>query len=350
MNGCRMDDPHNDNSAANIFGESIRRQGASYGREVPSRASSSAADSAGDLTESAEGSGGESPPPLAPTDPPTGAGFLQPQGDGTRFLRPQGDGTRFLRPQGDGTRFLRPQGDGTRFFGGMLRALLIFPLVALLSAAIATFAISWQQRQPETRAVAAVPTEAPTINVTPRYLRRIGIVAGHRGVYNDPGAVCKDGLTEREVNEVVAEKVVLHLRGLGYHAELLDEFDSRLKDYQAEALISLHVNDCKDYGEYVTGYLIARAAARAAGGADDLLVQCLGENYAQATGLRVRAGVTSDMSEYHSFVEIHPYTPAAILEMGFLLADRRLLTERADIVARGVYDGILCFLAEIGST
>ena len=329
MNGCRMDDPHNDNSAANIFGEIIRRQGASYGREVPARGVSHAADSAGDLAESAEGSGGESPPPSAPTDPPTGAGFLQPQGDGTRFLR--------------------PQGDGTRFFGGMLRALLIFPLVALLSAAIATFAISWQQRQPETR---AVPTEAPTptINVTPRYLRRIGIVAGHRGVYNDPGAVCKDGLTEREVNEVVAEKVVLHLRGLGYHAELLDEFDSRLKDYQAEALISLHVNDCKDYGEYVTGYLIARAAARAAGGADDLLVQCLGENYAQATGLRVRAGVTSDMSEYHSFVEIHPYTPAAILEMGFLLADRRLLTERADIVARGVYDGILCFLAEIGST
>ena len=336
MNGCRMDDPHNDNSAANIFGELIRRKGASYGREVPARASSSGADSAGDevaptsqqpaespareLDDSAEGSGGESPPPLAPTDPPTGAGFLQ------------------------------PQGDGTRFFGGMLRALLIFPLVALLSAAIATFAISWQQRQPETRAVAAVPTEAPTINVTPRYLRRIGIVAGHRGVYNDPGAVCKDGLTEREVNEVVAEKVVLHLRGLGYHAELLDEFDSRLKNYQAEALISLHVNDCKDYGEYVTGYLIARAAARAAGGADDLLVQCLGENYAQATGLRVRAGVTSDMSEYHSFVEIHPYTPAAILEMGFLLADRRLLTERADIVARGVYDGILCFLAEIGST
>ncbi len=336
MNGCRMDDPHNDNSVANIFGELIRRQGSSYGREVPSRASSSAADSAGEevaptsqqpaespaleLDDSAEGSGGESPPPLAPTDPPTGAGFLQ------------------------------PQGDGTRFFGGMLRALLIFPLVALLSAAIATFAISWQQRQPETRAMAAVPTEAPTINVTPRYLRRIGIVAGHRGVYNDPGAVCKDGLTEREVNEVVAEKVVLHLRGLGYHAELLDEFDSRLKDYQAEALISLHVNDCKDYGEYVTGYLIARAAARAAGGADDLLVQCLGENYAQATGLRVRAGVTSDMSEYHSFVEIHPYTPAAILEMGFLLADRRLLTERADIVARGVYDGILCFLAEIGST
>ena len=355
MNGCRMDDPHNDNSAANIFGELIRRKGASYGREVPARASygrevparasygrevparasSSGADSAGEevaptsqqpaespareLDDSAEGSGGESPPPLAPTDPPTGAGFLQ------------------------------PQGDGTRFFGGMLRALLIFPLVALLSAAIATFAISWQQRQPETR---AVPTEAPTptIDVTPRYLRRIGIVAGHRGVYNDPGAVCEDGLTEREVNEVVAEKVVLHLRGLGYHAELLDEFDSRLKDYQAEALISLHVNDCKDYGEYVTGYLIARAAARAVGGADDLLVQCLGENYAQATGLRVRAGVTSDMSEYHSFVEIHPYTPAAILEMGFLLADRRLLTERADIVARGVYDGILCFLAEIGST
>ena len=335
MNGCRMDDPHNEGSASNIFSELIRRQGAvehsgdsaSEESELPSPQPTAPAAPIGaistpaalttptrDLPDSAEGGGREPPPPPSPppTNPAAGAGF----------------------------------------FGGMLRALLILPLVALLAAAIATFAISWQQRRPHGQELAALSTEAPkpTIAVTPRHLRRIGIVAGHRGVYNDPGAVCEDGLTEREVNEVVAEKVVLHLRGLGYHAELLDEFDSRLKDYQAAALISLHANDCKDYGEHVTGYLIARAAARATGGADDLLVQCLGENYAQATGLRVRAGITSDMSEYHSFVEIHPYTPAAILEMGFLLADRRVLTEQTDRVARGVYDGVLCFLAATGST
>ena len=234
------------------------------------------------------------------------------------------------------------------FLGGALRALLILPLVAILAAAIATFAITWQQRQPRSTVLAAVDDEAPLAIATdaPRHRQRIGIVAGHRGVYNDPGAVCEeDGLTEREVNEVIAEKVVLHMRGLGYHAELLDEFDSRLQDYQAAALVSLHANDCQDYGEHVSGYLIARAAARAEGGPDDLLVRCIGENYAQATGLRVRAGLTADMTEYHSFVEIHPYTPAAILEMGFLRADRELLTGRTDIVARGVTDGILCFLA-----
>ncbi len=237
------------------------------------------------------------------------------------------------------------------FFSGFFRAGLVLPLVAFFLAALFTFALSVQQNRPQPRAAALLPSEAPTPAPlsTPRHLRRIGIVAGHRGSYNDPGAVCADGLTEREVNEIVAEQVVLHLRGLGYHAELLDEFDTRLQNYRATLLLSLHANDCRDYGEHVTGFLLARASARAAGGLDDLLVECVRENYAQVTGLRPRAGVTSDMTEYHSFVEIHPYTPAAILEMGFLLADRRLLTQHSDLVARGVYDGILCFLNEIGA-
>ena len=50
------------------------------------------------------------------------------------------------------------------------------------------------------------------------------------------------------------------------------------------------------------------------------------------------------MTQYHTFYEIDPNTPGAIIEVGFMLADRTLLTQRPDLVAQGIIDGILCFL------
>jgi N-acetylmuramoyl-L-alanine amidase len=55
------------------------------------------------------------------------------------------------------------------------------------------------------------------------------------------------------------------------------------------------------------------------------------------------------MTDYHTFREINRATPAAILELGFMLADREILTTRPDVLANGVTDGILCFL-EPGTT
>jgi N-acetylmuramoyl-L-alanine amidase len=51
------------------------------------------------------------------------------------------------------------------------------------------------------------------------------------------------------------------------------------------------------------------------------------------------------MTEYHAFYEIEPQTPAAIIETGFMDADRRLLTKHPDRIAQGIVDGLLCFLA-----
>jgi N-acetylmuramoyl-L-alanine amidase len=50
------------------------------------------------------------------------------------------------------------------------------------------------------------------------------------------------------------------------------------------------------------------------------------------------------MTDYHAFGEIHSDTTAAIIETGFLNLDREILTKRADMVARGVASGILCYL------
>jgi N-acetylmuramoyl-L-alanine amidase len=134
------------------------------------------------------------------------------------------------------------------------------------------------------------------------------------------------------------------LRGRGYSVELLDEFDPRLNDYQAAALVSIHANTCQDWGDRVSGYLVAKASARPEGGEDVRLAECIAQYYGQASGLDRRTTLTEDMTNYHTFREIHPLTPAAIIELGFMLADRSLLTDQSEELADGITDGILCFL------
>jgi N-acetylmuramoyl-L-alanine amidase len=239
-------------------------------------------------------------------------------------------------------------------FGGLFRSLFVVIAAAGLMATIFTWytpsgLISSDVRQGLSVAIATSSVSSapqPTAMPTPNWLRRIGIVSGHRGPENDPGAVCPDGLTEAEINFNVAQLVVRNLRGRGYTVDLLDEFDPRLDGYQAAALVSIHSNTCQEWpGEIVSGYLISAAAARVtARGNDQVLVDCVARHYGVASGLQRREGVTVDMTDYHTFREIHPLTPASILELGFMLADRNVLTTQPDALARGITDGILCFM------
>jgi len=56
------------------------------------------------------------------------------------------------------------------------------------------------------------------------------------------------------------------------------------------------------------------------------------------------SSVTLDMTEYHTFFEIDSLTPAAIVEVGFLFLDRDFLSKEPDKAARGLVDGLLCFV------
>jgi len=240
--------------------------------------------------------------------------------------------------------------------GGFLRTVFVVLISAGLVATILTWFTDPQFLNPEVvkglqgnqPALIAdrttVPTFQPTQVSTPNWLQRIGIVAGHRGPENDPGAVCEDGLTEAEINFNVAQKVVNNLRALNYTVDLLDEFDPRLNDYQAAALVSIHANTCQDFGEVVSGYLIAKAASRPDGGIDDILAECLAQKYEERVDLERRFSLTLDMTDYHTFREIHPLTPAAIVELGFMLADREYLTEQPDLLAEALTNGVICFL------
>ncbi len=184
------------------------------------------------------------------------------------------------------------------------------------------------------------PLPSPTPTLTPL---RIGIVAGHQG--NDSGAVCSDGLTEAEVNLDIAERVAQSLRAKGYVVDVLQEFDPRLNNYRALALVSIHADSCEYINDIATGFKVARVLDSTVPEAEDRLVACLAQNYAARTGMRFHAdSITPDMTSYHGFYEIAPDTPAAIIEVGFLYLDRPLLTERPDLAAQGIVDGITCFL------
>ncbi len=193
-------------------------------------------------------------------------------------------------------------------------------------------------------AATAIPTVSATALPTPTHDPNrplVGIVSGHRGY--DPGAVCDDGLTEAELNYAIALEVVDLLGRRNIQADLLDEFDARLTGYQAEALVSVHADSCNIPG--ATGFKVARVTDSIIPEAEDLLVQCLNQEYAAHTNLpQHTASITDGMTNYHAFNEINPFTPGAIIETGFMLDDRYLLQHRPKVVARGIAAGIVCFL------
>ena len=156
-------------------------------------------------------------------------------------------------------------------------------------------------------------------------------------------------LTETEINFAVSERIFRLLLQQGYDAELLEEFDPRLENYQGAALISIHANDCSDYGEFVSGYLISFAESRPQQGPDLQLQECVSQYYAEASQLPRRFGFTRDVTDYHVFRQISPNTPAVILELGFMRGDQDFLITQSDTMAQAVVDGVICFLTGEGT-
>ncbi|MEA5077134.1 MAG: N-acetylmuramoyl-L-alanine amidase [Anaerolineaceae bacterium] len=174
-------------------------------------------------------------------------------------------------------------------------------------------------------------------------VKRIGIVSGH--YQNDSGSVCSDGLTEQQVNLSIATLVKQKLEAEGYTVDLLAEFDDRLSQYKAIALISIHNDSCDYVNDQATGFKVAAAMHSAYPEKASRLTACLVDRYAKDTGLPYHANtITNDMTYYHAFDEINTDTTAAIIETGFLNLDRQILTQHTDEVAQGIVDGLNCFI------
>lgn len=171
---------------------------------------------------------------------------------------------------------------------------------------------------------------------------RIGVIAGHKG--NDSGAVCADGLTEAEVNENIAVRVVSALQTRGIAADLLTEFDPRLDGYVGTALVSVHADSCDYINDLATGFKIAGSSFTDSSS----LSICVEEAYRQATQMSYHANtITQDMTQYQAFRRISPGVPAIIIEVGFMNLDRAMLAGQPDRVAGGITDGLWCFIDQV---
>jgi N-acetylmuramoyl-L-alanine amidase len=177
--------------------------------------------------------------------------------------------------------------------------------------------------------------------VNPKPPPRVGIIAGHRG--SDSGTECQDGLTEVEITSQLAEKVGNRIRAMGIPTDILDEFDERLDNYTATALISIHVDSCDYINELATGFKIAGSPYTDS----SQLSICMQQAYANATALPYHPNsITPHMANYHAFGKINLNTPALIIEVGFLNLDRDLLTTDSDILVEGLVNGISCYLEQ----
>ena len=171
---------------------------------------------------------------------------------------------------------------------------------------------------------------------------RIGIISGHKG--NDSGSVCADGLTEAEVVENIAARVIAGLQTHGIAADLLDEFDARLQGYVATGLVSIHADSCDYINDLATGFKIAGSGYTDS----SALSICVEGAYRQATQMSYHAAtITPHMTDYHAFRQLAAGVPGIILEVGFLNLDRAILTTQPDVVAGAITEGILCYVDDI---
>ncbi len=219
---------------------------------------------------------------------------------------------------------------------GLIRLLRgVFLFVVLLTVATAAWSI-WAGRNAGSPWTWLSDLTAPEKTLTGL---RVGILPGHSGY--DSGATCADGLTEAGVNAAISDIVVREIEARGASVDVFEEFDPALDGYLADAFVAIHADSCD---VDMSGFKVASQDGRQDNSGE--LADCLWASYEEATKLpRNYDTITIDMTDYHAFRAISAWTPAAIVETGFLSGDRRLLTRQQKRVARGIVSGIECFLS-----
>jgi len=172
---------------------------------------------------------------------------------------------------------------------------------------------------------------------------RIGILAGHW--QNSTGEVCADGVIEADINYNIASRIKLNLEEKNFQVNLFPEFDLDLLNYEADALVAVYSGSCLQAPPPPSGFKIGTSlTAENPEKANDLAV-CLAENYQDYTNLPFTYEIINpDHSSYHIFRDIHPNTPAILIEIGALSTDRDLITNRSNSIAEGIAAGITCFV------
>ena len=188
---------------------------------------------------------------------------------------------------------------------------------------------------------------------------RVGLQVGHwrsnelpdelRQLRGSTGAAAA-GYREYQVNLEVAQRAAGYLRAAGVAVDVLPA--TVPPNYYADAFVALHADG--NGSSRMSGFKAATQWREWEAGI--ALVEALRAEYGAASGLRWDGDhISSGMRGYYAFSSgrydhaISNYTPAAILEMGYLTnpADRSLMVQQPDRLARGVANGVLRFLRSI---
>lgn len=260
-------------------------------------------------------------------------------------------------------------------------------LVALGTAGGALSIAQWLAGAPP---AFAAPRPPGPVEVGRSGVPHVGLQVGHwqaaklpdelRRLRGQTGAYAA-GVSEVEVNLPVAEQVRALLAPVGITVDLLPA--TIPPGYLADAFVSLHADGATS--SQVAGFKAARAEWRDRSWLfrwrrenpntsisrdawreiwrrapiidrnplDEALLQHMLNSYGAVTRLPRSPNVSSNMTGYYAFNSrryhhaISQDTPAVILEMGYLTNpfERRFLTQRPEVPARGVALGLLWFLA-----
>ena len=257
---------------------------------------------------------------------------------------------------------------------------------SFVALGVAGGALGIAQRLTEAVPAAAAPLSPSLAPVGRSGVPRVGLQVGHwqaaelpnelRRLRGQTGAYAA-GVTEVEVNLLVAEQVRALLAPLGITVDLLPATIS--PGYLADAFVSLHADGVAS--SQVAGFKAARAEWRDRSWLlrwrrenptassnrdlwrrapiidrnplDEALLQYMLHSYGAVTGLPRSPNVSYNMTGYYAFNSrryrhtVSQDTPAIILEMGYLTNpfERRFLTQQPEVPARGVALGLLSFLA-----
>lgn len=185
---------------------------------------------------------------------------------------------------------------------------------------------------------------------------RVGIQAGHwknnelpeelARIRGNSGTSNKQ-ITEVQVNLNIAEEIKKILEPEGIVVDILPA--TVPPSYIADAFISIHADG--NLNQDISGYKIA-APRWDISGKSNTLVQILDEEYGRTTKLTKDPNITRNMTGYYAFSwrrfdhAIHPMTPAAIVETGFLTnpSDAKLIANNPEVPAQAVANGLIKFL------
>ncbi len=187
---------------------------------------------------------------------------------------------------------------------------------------------------------------------------RVGIQAGHWDIQALPDEQQRlradtgtrwGPLPEADVNLAIARAVAARLRAAGVTVDLLPA--TVPVDYEADAFVAIHADD--GGGRPVSGWKVA--APRLSSPASRLLRDSIARTYGAITELpEDRYGITCQMRGYYAFSwtrfahAVSPFTPAAIIETGYLTSafDRRVIVDDPATAAVGIVMGILAYLGQ----